>query len=95
MLDDGTKVEKMELASNSPRAAEYYFIYGMSLVKSEPPRCSEALLVAQQLLDKLRDNPDYVFNANEIIRICSEATPMPGDAETPSAEQTPTGPPNS
>ena len=89
-LEDGTKVEKMELTNNSPRAAEYYFIYGMSLVKSEPPRCGDALLIAQQLLDKLRDNPDYVFNANEIIRICSEATPVPPGAETPSAEQTPT-----
>lgn len=92
-LEDGTKVDKMELTSTSLRAAEYYFIYGMSLVKSEPPHCGDALLIAQQLLDKLRDNPDYVFNANEIIRICSEATPVPGGAETPSAEQTPTATP--
>lgn len=92
-LEDGTKVEPMELTNTSPRAAEYYFIYGMSLVKSEPPRCGEALQVAQQLLDKLRDNPDYVFNANEIIRICTEATPVAGGAETPSVDETPTASP--
>jgi tetratricopeptide (TPR) repeat protein len=90
-LKDGVTVEPMELTPDSPRAAEYYFIYGMSLTKTDPQRCGDAVQLALQILDKLRNNPDYVFNANEIIRICTEATAEP--AETPgtsSAEKTPT-----
>jgi hypothetical protein len=77
----------MDLIS-SPRVAEYYFIYAVTLTKLKPPQCGEALQIAQQILDKLRDDETSVFNANEVIRLCSEATPVSGG--TPSEEQTPT-----
>lgn len=81
-LEDGTQVTPMELTS-SQRAAEYYFVYGITLAKLTPPQCGEALQIAQQILDKWRDDDISVFNANEVIRLCSEATPVAGESETP------------
>ncbi len=90
--EDGIQVTGLDLAG-SPRIAEYHFIYGVTLAKSTPPRCGEALQIAQQILDKLRDDEASVFNANEVIRMCSEATPVPEDpetVETPASTVTPT-----
>jgi tetratricopeptide (TPR) repeat protein len=93
-MEDGTAVTAMALV-NSPRVAEYYFIYAVTLTKLKPPRCGDALQVAQQILDKLRDDETSVFNANEVIRLCTETTPVPGadgseTPGTPSNQQTPT-----
>jgi len=70
--DKGVTVAPLELTT-SPRIAEYYFIYGLTLTKFTPPRCGEALPIAQQILDKLRNDETFVFNANEIIRLCTQA----------------------
>jgi len=83
-LEDGTAIAALDLTSSS-RIAEYYFIYGVTLAKMKPPRCDEALRIAQQILDKLRNDETWTFNANEIIRLCSEATPVAGGSETPAA----------
>jgi tetratricopeptide (TPR) repeat protein len=86
-LEDGTAITALDLTSSS-RIAEYYFIYGVTLAKMKPPRCGEALQIAQQILDKLRNDDTWVFNANEVIRLCSEATPVAGGSETPAAHST-------
>lgn len=83
-LKDGTVVAPLDLV-NTPRASEYYYIYGVTLSKMTPSRCGEALPLAQQLLDKLRNDETASFYGNEIIRLCSEATPVPDGAETPLA----------
>jgi tetratricopeptide (TPR) repeat protein len=90
-LDDGTVLESLEL-TDSQRIAEYYFIYGLALSKLKPPRCGEALLIAQRILEKLPGDETSVFNANEIIRFCglaAQATPAPGGSETPAILLTP------
>jgi len=81
-LEDGTAITALDLTSSS-RIAEYYFIYGVTLAKMKPARCGEALQIAQQILDKLRNDETWTFNAKEIIRLCSEATPVAGGSETP------------
>jgi tetratricopeptide (TPR) repeat protein len=91
-LEDGTVLSPLALV-DSQRIAEYYFIYGLALAKLQPPRCGEALPLAQQILAKLPGDETSVFNANEIIRLCAEAaqtTPVPaGSAETPESLLTP------
>jgi tetratricopeptide (TPR) repeat protein len=89
--DDGTVLQPLELA-DSQRTTEYYFIYGLALAKLQPPRCGEALPVAQQILARLPGDEIAVFNANEIIRLCSQAaqaTPAVGGLETPETLLTP------
>jgi tetratricopeptide (TPR) repeat protein len=85
---DGAILTPLEL-TDSARVAEYYFIYGLTLAKLKPPRCGEALLIAQQILFKLPGDETSVFNANEIIRLCSQATPEPAGPGTPAAAVTP------
>jgi tetratricopeptide (TPR) repeat protein len=89
--DEGVKVEPLELTA-SVRSPEYYFTYGLILAQSKPPRCGEALPIAQKILDRLRDDEISTYNANEIIRLCSEAageTPTPETGATPAATPTP------
>lgn len=77
--EEGIVVAPLDLTT-SLRVADYYFIYGVTLTRLTPSRCGEALQIAQQILDKLRDNADFVFNANEIIRLCTETTPVTEEA---------------
>jgi tetratricopeptide (TPR) repeat protein len=83
--EDGQDIQPVELVPGAPRIAEYYFSYGLSLAKMIPPRCAEALPVAQQIMFKIPGDETSVFNANEIYNLCAAA------AETPTApEPTPT-----
>jgi tetratricopeptide (TPR) repeat protein len=90
-LENGTVIKSLEL-TNTQRVAEYYFIYGLALAKLRPPRCGEALPIAQQILAKLPGDETSVFNANEIIRLCVETaqtTPAVDESETPETLLTP------
>jgi hypothetical protein len=72
-----------------PRIAEYYYIYGLALVKQN--RCGDAIPIFQQLLTQVPDDAIATDNANEGLRICSEnigVTPSP--EPTVEAEATPT-----
>lgn len=74
--------------TNDPRIAEYYYTYGLSLVKQN--RCSEAVPVMQMILTKDQGDETAVFNAQEGLRLCSESignTPTPGS--TPESTPTP------
>jgi tetratricopeptide (TPR) repeat protein len=88
---EGVKVEPLGITA-SVRAPEFYFTYGLVLANSVPPRCGEALQIAQQILDKLRNDEISVYNANEIIRVCTEAAATPAAPEagaTPALTPTP------
>ena len=64
---------------------ETYSRYGLSLAKVN--RCNEAVAVANGMLQTIADDPDGVFNANEIIRICEENLLNP-PTETPAPTAT-------
>ncbi len=90
-LEDGTQIDPLPLVVNSPRVAEYYFTYGLVLVRLQ--RCGEALPVFQQILATIPGDEISVFNANEGIRLCAEsasATATPAAVtETPEVTSTP------
>lgn len=88
--DDGQEIQAVPLVPDAPRIAEYYFSYGLSLVKLIPPRCSEALPVAQEIQFKIPGDETSVFNANEIYRMCSEAAGTPAATESALPEASPT-----
>ena len=82
---DGVAVKQIELVANAPRTAEYYFTYGLVLVRLN--QCGDALPLFQKLLSVVPTDEIAVYNANEGIRLCTEAaagTPTPG-AGTPAA----------
>ncbi len=68
---DGVDVNAIELTANAPRIAEYFFTYGLVQVRLN--RCGNALPIFQKLLSIAANDEIAVFNANEGIRLCSEA----------------------
>ncbi len=87
--DDGVTVQALDITAIT-RAPEYYYTYGFTLARSTPPRCGDAILIAQKILDKLRDDETSKYNADEIIRLCTaSAGTTPTPEETPAATATP------
>ena len=87
--EDGQDIPPVQLVVNEPRIAEYYYIYGLALVKQN--RCGEAIPVFQQILTQVPDDLVATDNANEGLRICTEnidVTPSP--EPTVETESTPT-----
>lgn len=83
---EGVAIQPFELVANTTRVSEYYFTFGLVLVKLN--RCGEALPIFQKLLSVVRNDEIAVYNANEGIRLCAvaaDATTAPGSG-TPSAE---------
>lgn len=76
---DGVEVKPIELSASTPRIVEYYYTYGLVLVKLN--RCGEALPLFQKLLATVPTDETAVYNANEGTRLCSIAagTPQPTD----------------
>jgi tetratricopeptide (TPR) repeat protein len=87
---DGVEIKPIELSANVSRSTEYYFTYGLVLVKLD--RCGEALPLFQKLLSTVPGDEVAVYNANEGNRLCSIAagTPQPTETGTPGTE-TPAG----
>lgn len=93
--EEGVVVEGLPL-DYSMSIMEYYSRYGLALARVN--RCSEAVQVAQAMLQTVPDDETAVFNAEEMIRICQEyqespPTPTPeGEegTESPTEETTPT-----
>jgi tetratricopeptide (TPR) repeat protein len=80
---DGVEIKPIVLAADIQRSPEYYFTYGLVLVRLN--RCGEALPLFQKLLSTVPADEIAVYNANEGIRLCSVAagtTPSP-DTGTP------------
>jgi tetratricopeptide (TPR) repeat protein len=89
---DGLEVEGIPL-DNSLRTLEFYNRYGLALARMN--ECNDAVQVAQLLIQGIPNDPDTVYNAQEMIRICQEnllATPtsLPDLLLTPQVTNTPT-----
>ncbi len=94
---DGVVVEGLPL-DYSMSVMEYYSRYGLALARVN--RCSDAVQVAQAMLQTVPDDETAVYNAEEMIRICQEnqvnpptATPTPEEDTTeavPTSTPTPT-----
>jgi tetratricopeptide (TPR) repeat protein len=84
---DGVEITPIALAANPRRSSEYYFTYGLALVKLD--RCGEALPIFQKLLSTVPEDETAVYNANEGIRLCSIAagTPQPTETGTPAGPE--------
>lgn len=85
---DGVEIQALELVANAPRIAEYYFTYGLVLVRLN--RCGEALPIFQKLLTVAQNDEIALYNANEGIRLCTEAASLTPTPEAGSPEATPT-----
>ncbi len=75
---DGVDVKPLALVVDAPRIAEFYFTYGLVQVRLN--HCGDALPIFQKLLSVVPNDEIAVFNANEGIRLCTEAasiTPSP------------------
>jgi len=87
---DGILVEGLPL--DYGRVAEFYYTYGLALAKLG--YCTEALPVAQAILNGVRNDDIAVFNAQEVINICQafadsgEPTPMPVTTPTRTPQAT-------
>ncbi len=85
MTDEGVVVEGLPLGY-SMTIIEFYSRYGLALARVN--RCSEAVQIAQAMLQTVPDDATAVFNAEEMINICQDfqenpPTPTP----TPEGEQ--------
>lgn len=67
--ENGEVVEGLPL-DYSMSIMEYYSRYGLALARVN--RCSEAVQVAQAMLQTIPDDEVAVYNAEEIIRLCQE-----------------------
>jgi tetratricopeptide (TPR) repeat protein len=79
--DSGEVVKGLPL--DYGRIAEFYFTYGLTLAKIG--QCGEALPVSQALMQGVKNDEVSVYNAQEIINICSgnPTTPEAPGVETP------------
>jgi len=82
MTEDGVVVEGLPL-DYSMSVMEYYSRYGLALARLN--RCSDAVQVAQAMLQTVPDDETAVYNAEEIIRICQEFQENP-PTPTPTLE---------
>jgi len=93
VTDEGDVVEGLPL-DYSMTIMGYYSRYGLALGRVN--RCTEAVQVAQALLQTVPDDADTVYNANYIIDLCQENLENPptstpgGDDATEEPEMTPT-----
>lgn len=86
---EGNKVEKLELVADSLRIPEYYFTFGLTLVKLD--RCTEAIPIFYKIIDTVSPTDEIsLFNANEGIRLCIEKVNATPSAESVAETATPT-----
>jgi tetratricopeptide (TPR) repeat protein len=84
--EDGSTVEGLPL--DYGRVAEYYYMLGLAQARSG--QCGDALKISQFLQEGVPDDETAVYNAQEMVNICSgiaEGTLSP-DATTPEAQST-------
>ncbi len=94
--DEGIPMDAMVLIPDSPRIAEYYFTYALTLSRLE--QCGEALQIAQLIISRIPADELAVDNANEVTNRCQQnlnATPepplsTPTDEPVSTVESTPT-----
>jgi tetratricopeptide (TPR) repeat protein len=89
-IKGGTTGDGLEVAGlplDAGRVGEYYQTYGLALARRG--ECGEALQISQAIQQGLPSDETAMYNANEIINICSEVAEMTPTIE-PSEEVTPT-----
>ncbi len=75
VADSGEEVKGLPLEYG--RVAEYYFTYGLTLANLG--MCGEALPVSQTLMQGVKNDEISLFNAQEIVNICSGNPTKPED----------------
>ncbi len=76
--EEGIQMESINLTPDSPRIAEYYFTYALTLSRLE--QCGEALQIAQLIISRIPSDELAVENANEVTNRCQQnlaQTPEP------------------
>jgi tetratricopeptide (TPR) repeat protein len=86
IADSGEEIKGLTLEYG--RVAEYYFTYGLAL--ADLGLCSDALPVSQALMSTVKNDEVSVYNAQEMVNICSGNPTKPEDQT--SAEGTPSTP---
>jgi tetratricopeptide (TPR) repeat protein len=75
VADSGEEVKGLPLSYG--RVAEYYFTYGLALANLG--MCGEALPISQTLMEGVKNDEVSVFNAQEMVNICSGNPTNPKD----------------
>lgn len=88
---DGIAVQGIPLSYNN-RVLIYYARYGLALAYTN--QCSEAVQIAQAMLDGVKDDENAVFNAQAMISTCEQnltgtSTPTVEPGSNPKATSTP------
>ncbi len=94
--EEGIQMESINLVPDSPRIAEYYFTYALTLAKLN--QCGEALQIAQLIISRIPADELAVENANEVTNRCQQnldaiPEPLPSTATADpvsTVESTPT-----
>ena len=68
--DEGIQMESINLVPDSPRIAEYYFTYALTLAKLD--QCGDALQIAQLIISRIPADELAVDNANEVTNRCQQ-----------------------
>ncbi len=87
---DGKQIEARPLVPNDVYIAEYYYMYGLALAKTN--KCSEALEIARTIFERIPADENAVQNANAILTRCEQnlkQTPVPPPASTGTAPVSP------
>lgn len=89
--DMGSIVEPLALTGDSLRIPEYYYTYGLALVRTS--RCGEALPIFSKIIDTVSASDEIsLYNANIGIQMCAEQlkiTPTAGVQTIIEATSTP------
>ncbi len=76
--EEGLQMDAINLVPDSPRIAEYYFTYALTLSRLD--QCGEALQIAQLIISRIPADELAVENANEVTNRCQQnlvQTPEP------------------
>ena len=79
LYNDEIQVEPLPLQPG--RVAEYYYIYGFTLLRLE--RCGEAVPIFQQVVASVPSDQNAIFNATEGLRLCAESLSNPSPTTAP------------
>lgn len=88
--EEGDIIEGLPL--DAGRISEYYQLFGLALARSA--NCSDAIQIAQLLIQGQPDDEYAIYNAEEMIRICQEFADTP-PTRTPTILALPSATPES
>ncbi|OGN73648.1 MAG: hypothetical protein A2X25_14905 [Chloroflexi bacterium GWB2_49_20] len=87
---DGQVIEPVNLTGDDLYITQYFYTYALVLAYTD--HCSEVLDVAKTILEKVVNDEDAIYNANEALRLCENSllTPSPTTAPILTPQATPT-----